>query len=455
MRARALLRRLDTTEVTGLTAASLAAAIAAQIRAGTLPAGIELPSERDLATAMGRSRGIVARAYEQLRTQGLVHTRQGAGTTIGCCAGPWASSRAAELDPVLPVLPSGMPTEAGRTIDLRSLRWADLGPPVASRSERPRSPGRIDETPGVVVDGPVRALDVALTTLLRPGEPVLVPALTDPRVRALLRVRGLRPVVLPVDAQGRADVPAWVQRLRSRAAPVAALAATHAPPAGVSLATHERRLLVEAAAAGEVTLVDDRSRDGLWLATPPPASLEALDADERTISLRSVADGMGAGGDQLRVQTRSPALRERLAAVALALDATSRSAASSPPANASVAPHAAAPIEHDGGDTPLSARRRQHLVDHTEVTIRIVTPAAPRVRVAPALGGASRLLHLTAIPGSVVADAARERGVLVHPAADCAVGATDPAGVVISLTGPTEALVTGLRVLLEVVDELA
>ena len=205
MRARELLRRLDGREVADLTSASLATAIAGLVRQGLLPAGADLPSERDLASALGRSRGTIARAYEQLRADGLAHTRHGAGTTIGCCAGPWASSRAAELEAIVPVVATRTLPLATRTIDLRRTHW-DVPPlPGTSRSAAgpeagfaaglaPRSvpgsggdPGRDAALPPlggvltellaeqgpqesaeqpVVVDGAVRALDVALATLL-------------------------------------------------------------------------------------------------------------------------------------------------------------------------------------------------------------------------------------------------------------------------------------------------
>lgn len=105
---------------------------------------------------------------------------------------------------------------------------------------------RPEET--IPVANATRALDVALATLLRPGERVLVPALTDPALLALLRIRGLYPVALPVTPQGGPDVPAWLQRLRARTAAVAVVPSSHAPPAGTVIAGHERRLLVEAVA---------------------------------------------------------------------------------------------------------------------------------------------------------------------------------------------------------------
>lgn len=483
VRARELLRRLDGLEVADLTSASLATAIGGLVREGLLPAGADLPSERDLASALGRSRGTIARAYEQLRTDGLAHTRHGAGTTIGCCAGPWASSRAAELDPIVPVVAAHRLPLAARAIDLRRTRWELPPPPGTSGLEPASSSGPTSasapapasasglaggpelagplppldgaltellaaqglEVPAaemVVVDGAVRALDVALATLLRPGEPVLVPALCDPGWLALLRVRGLRPVALPVTEDGRPDVPGWLQRLRARPAAVAVLAASHAAPAGTVLAAHERRLLVEAAADADVTLVDDLRHGELWTEQPPPPALASFDVDDRTVTIGSTSSASPPGTSLGWLHTSSAPLAARLRAVASTTDAA--------PSGALLAA-----ASHVGGQHPsLLAQRRQHLIDHTALTIRLITPAAPQVSVAPAAGGPFRLLHLGGVPGTAVADAARDRGVVVHAGAACVVGGSEPSAVVVSLTGRTEELVTGLRTVIEVVRAL-
>lgn len=462
MRARELLRRLDDVEVTELTSASLAAAIGGSVRRGQLPAGTDLPSERDLAAELGRSRGTIARAYEQLRADGLAYTRHGAGTTIGCCAGPWASSRAAELEAIVPVVATAASSPT-RTIELRSTHWgatAAPGAPAAGMADGPLTEAASDvradvlrdvlagqgldphEDRWVAVDGATRALEVALAALLTPGDRILVPALCDPGWLALLRVRALHPVALPVTADGRADVPGWLRRLRTRSAAVALVSATHAAPAGAVLAPHERRLLVEAAAQSDVTLVDDLRHAELWLEQPPPPALATFDADDRTVTIGSTSSGAPSGAALGWLHASSGPLAQRLRAVATTIDAA--------PSAATVA--AAAGGHHRRSSVLL--KRRQHLIDHTALTIRLVTPAAPRVAVAPAAGGPFRLLRLGGVPGSVVADAAGDRGVLVHPAAAWAVGAGDPPGVVVSLTGGTEELVAGLRVVIEVARDL-
>src|SRR5829696_2241328 len=52
------------------------------VRRGRLPVGERLPSERELATRLAVSRSTVVTAYDTLRGEGLVESRQGSGTRV-------------------------------------------------------------------------------------------------------------------------------------------------------------------------------------------------------------------------------------------------------------------------------------------------------------------------------------------------------------------------------------
>ena len=60
----------------------LAARIAQQIDGGALKAGDRLPTEQQFATAYGVSRTVVREAVHQLKSQGLVRSRQGSGVFV-------------------------------------------------------------------------------------------------------------------------------------------------------------------------------------------------------------------------------------------------------------------------------------------------------------------------------------------------------------------------------------
>jgi GntR family transcriptional repressor for pyruvate dehydrogenase complex len=60
----------------------LAALIQRQIDAGALVPGDRLPTEQQLAAAHGVSRTVVREAVHQLRSQGLLRSRQGSGVYV-------------------------------------------------------------------------------------------------------------------------------------------------------------------------------------------------------------------------------------------------------------------------------------------------------------------------------------------------------------------------------------
>ena len=52
------------------------------IRAGRLRAGERLPSTRELARALGVSRGLVVECFDQLQAEGYLVSRQGSATRV-------------------------------------------------------------------------------------------------------------------------------------------------------------------------------------------------------------------------------------------------------------------------------------------------------------------------------------------------------------------------------------
>ena len=62
--------------------AQLARALKQAMASGRLPDGTRLPPSRDLARDLGISRTTVVAAYEQLRTEGLLTGKVGAGSFL-------------------------------------------------------------------------------------------------------------------------------------------------------------------------------------------------------------------------------------------------------------------------------------------------------------------------------------------------------------------------------------
>jgi GntR family transcriptional regulator len=62
--------------------AQIRAQLTTMIEAGTLPAGTQLPTIRQLAADLGLAANTVARSYRELESEGLVVTRVRHGTTV-------------------------------------------------------------------------------------------------------------------------------------------------------------------------------------------------------------------------------------------------------------------------------------------------------------------------------------------------------------------------------------
>lgn len=180
------------------------------IESGVLAAGDSLPAERALADALGVSRPTVSAVVADLRTVGLVESRQGSGSRISAGrAGPgWidlataAPFDAAHLGPVeigtgdfLGVASSGPRADHRATLGLTSLRSA-----IAHRG---RGIGRsiaIDEI--LVTSGAHQALAMVMAHHVPTGGSVIVESTTYPGLGDLVRSLGIDVAVVSRDAQG-------------------------------------------------------------------------------------------------------------------------------------------------------------------------------------------------------------------------------------------------------------
>ncbi|MFD5316272.1 PLP-dependent aminotransferase family protein [Streptomyces sp. NPDC127098] len=297
--------------------------------------GARLPSSRELMRRHQVGPGTVARALAALAAEGLVVTRPGAGAFR---AGP----RPATPPPgdtswqqiALTAEPS--PDEVPRTVEAEGVLATLVPPPSgvielnggylapALRPERAlaaalaragRRPGAWERPPMAGLPelrawfareidggaGTVAAADVlitaggqsALTTALRalapPGAPVLVESPTYPGMLAVARASGLRPVPVPVDADGvRPDL--LRQAFRASGARVFVCQPLFQNPTGAVLAPERRaEVLAAARAAGAFVVEDDFARLlGHEDAGPLPASLAADDPDGTVVHVRSL-----------------------------------------------------------------------------------------------------------------------------------------------------------------------
>ena len=253
------------------------------VRSGRLPAGTRLPASRVLAEDLGVSRGVVVDAYAQLVAEGFLVTRPGSATVVSDAVGTaanqpsWSRSRRdprrlwrPELDlrPAGPDLTLFPRSQAARTFAevIRYLPAAEFGytgpwgvarlrEQLAAHLSRVRA--AMAPADGiVVVTGGTQALTISARALAAAGHHrIAVEDPGDPVYRHLLRVHGLEPVPVPVDAEGLV-----VSALRETGCRAVLTSPGYQFPTGTVMSAARRASLLEWAVACSALVVEDDHR---------------------------------------------------------------------------------------------------------------------------------------------------------------------------------------------------
>jgi DNA-binding transcriptional MocR family regulator len=292
----------------------LADRVAGHLVDGQLPVRVRLPSERDLAAELGVSRTTVTSAYERLRTEGFLVSRQGSGS--------WTSLPAQRAAGMQPLTPGLSPSE---TLDLAV---AAPGPPpgileAATEAAALRLPGQLAEMRGfgahgyhpaglpelrarlaerfcargaptsgeqiMVTSGAQGALHLLAGRLLGPGDVVLVEQPTYPNALEAFRRTGARLVPFPVTTEGW-DIDLLAETLASLRPRLAYLQPDFQNPTGALLDDAGRERVVAAARRSGTLLLIDETHAELDLAgREMPAPVSALERDGQVVTVGSLS----------------------------------------------------------------------------------------------------------------------------------------------------------------------
>ncbi|MCT9106570.1 PLP-dependent aminotransferase family protein [Streptomyces mirabilis] len=320
--------------------------------------GGKLPSSRALVERFRVSPVTVSRALAQLAAEGLVVTRPGAGAfrahprTSAAPAGDtsWqevtlSADAATELVPrtvdasgVLASLaapPPGVVEFNGGYLHPSLQPERAMGAALSRASRRPgawsRPPmegltelrewfargigGAITAAEVLVTAGGQSALTTALKALAPPGAPVLVESPTYPGMLAIARAAGLRPVPVPVDADGvKPDLLA--DAFKATGARVFVCQPLFQNPTGAVLAPERRAEVVRIAReAGAFVIEDDFVRRLVHEdAGPLPRPLAAEDPDGVVVHVSSLTKATSPSFRVSALAARGPVL-ERLRAI--------------------------------------------------------------------------------------------------------------------------------------------
>ncbi len=282
------------------------------IRARRLEPAVRLPASRILAADLGVSRRLVSDVYEQLRDEGWLQSRPGAGTWVAADATRYAAGALAPR----PTEPHsarydffpGVPDLANfpRAAWSRALRDAVReAPDVALSYGDPRGPRElrlelaaylrraralhIDPNALVICSGAMQAISLLARVLVRSGSDRI--AVEDPSLGVLtdaLRHEGAQPVPVATDEEGL-DVDA----LSSTRASAVIVTPAHQFPTGVPLSAARRARLVEWATDGRLILEDDYNAEFRY-DRPALGSLQGL-APNRIAHIGTVSKTLAPG----------------------------------------------------------------------------------------------------------------------------------------------------------------
>ncbi len=308
-----------TTEVMG--------AIRAKIAGRALAAGDRLPSIRSLATSMGVSPSTVVDAYDRLAAEGQIRARRGSGFYVSPTVMPplalaedeprrdravdpfWVSRQSLDTDAAvlkpgcgwLP--PDWMPdaalrravralarTEASLLTDYGGTRGAlALRRLLLTRLADDAIAASIDQL--MLTGSGTQATDLVCRFLLRPGDTVLV---DDPcyfNFRALLRAHQVKIISVPYTQSGP-DVASFEQNLAAERPRLYITNSALHNPTGATLSLPTAHRLLSAAAAHDLTIIEDDIFGDFEPERSP--RLAALDGLARVIRIGSFSKTLSA-----------------------------------------------------------------------------------------------------------------------------------------------------------------
>ncbi|MFD3941703.1 PLP-dependent aminotransferase family protein [Streptomyces sp. NPDC058579] len=292
-----------------------------------LSPGDRLPSSRELIKEYRVGPATVARAIAALAAEGAVVTRPGSGTYVAqrtrlldeatgtATDTDWQTVALTDraVDTHLIADPLGPPPAGTITLDggyvHRSLQpTRALSAALARAARRPdawdRAPagglmalrtvfariigGTVAPEDVLVTAGGQSALSIAFRAIAGPGSPVLVESPTYPRALAAARAAGLRPVPVPLDADGvRPDLLA--DAFAMTGARLLYCQPTYQNPTGTVLAPERRRQVLDVArASGAFVIEDDFARHLGHGGGPVPRPLVADDRDGTVVHVTSL-----------------------------------------------------------------------------------------------------------------------------------------------------------------------
>jgi GntR family transcriptional regulator/MocR family aminotransferase len=395
----------------------------AAIRTGRLAEGERLPSSRELARALGLSRGLVQDGYAQLHAEGYLTSRPGSATRVAPCAvvepAPPAPAARPLAKPSVADFRHGVPDlrlapredwawavrEVCRTAPNSAFDYGDPSGEPQLRQVLAAYLGRVRAAEAhadrlIITSGMAQALGLLLRVLAADGMTTL--AMEDPgavnSTTEQANAAGLATIGVPVDDEG-IDVAA-LARTKARAV---LITPAHQWPTGVVLSGQRRQELIAWARAHDAVVIEDDYDAEFRYDRDPVGSVQGLDPD-RVVSLGTVSKSL------------APALRLGwLVAPDRLLPALANGKRISDRGSATLDQLALATLMESGRYDRHLRRTRAEYAARRETLLAALAEHAPGLRVTGLAAGFHAVLHLpgNAVEAQVVAQALA-RGVGLH-----------------------------------------
>ena len=298
---------------------SLALAIQEAIRQGTLPTGMRLPSERQLARLLAISRTTVVASFNHLRSNGWLESRAGSGTWVSRIrAGTIrAESHALNLarSPLINILQASetgaidfvtsspypltevitpllgvISNYASSLIEQRE--YLPFGLPqlrdaVARCFSADGTATSRDEV--LITTGGQQAISLVCNLLLQRGDNVLVESPTYYGALEAIRVTGARMTAIPLDSRDQLPATLLMQRAATVGARMIYTTPTGQNPTGSVMPDHARAEIAQNSSRYGVVVLEDEVLADLLLVGGRPRSIAAFSPTANVLTIGSIS----------------------------------------------------------------------------------------------------------------------------------------------------------------------
>lgn len=460
--------------------AQLAQQLRRAITDGLLPAGVQLPSTRALATELSLSRNVVVVAYDELFAEGYLEGRHGSGTYVrqdlplrSLLSRPSSSPCPRWVrPPTLPVLPA--PSTDPHTIEFRlgtpsitplSTRiWREVWrkaiehlPPNTSGLPNgdPRLRAALAEYLGrargiacqaddlIVTSGATQALDLLARAILGPDDLVGFEEPGYPAARHILAACGAQILPLPVDDDGMCVD----QLFQNPIAPLLVhVTPSHQYPLTTRLSVARRLALLDWAQKNDSLIIEDDYDSEFRFHAPPLPALASLDTTGHVAYIGTFS------------KVLTPALRIGYLLVPPPLRETVERLKRFSDYHTSWPTQQALAILLSEGHLDRHIRRMRHHYAHKRQLLKeVLAPIAHLAQLRGLDAGLHAYLELRAdLDTHRVAQDAKARGILVSTIDVCYAGTPDRNGLLLGYGGlSAQDVVRGVQILREVIERCA